>query len=145
MFARKTSKKELSRVFKKKKSPLSLFSFAMLRNNVLAYNRQQRSSFIVDVNKYSTSLRRRRISTVLLSFSNVKINVNVLRWMLLLIILVVPVITIGLFAQQAGKFFIDIFIYSFMGFITFFMGYFGWRFAQMLRELVKGKKVNDSF
>ena len=39
----------------------------------------------------------------------------------------------------------DIIVYSLMGFFTFFMSYFGWQLAQIVRDVVKREARKEQF
>jgi hypothetical protein len=51
-----------------------------------------------------------------------------------------------LFFQGGSSEITNIVVYSVTGFFTFFMGYFGWMFAQSIMEIVTGEKLpKDDF
>ena len=78
-----------------------------------------------------------------------KVTIYALRWIFLLIFLFIVVGIFVLFLT-GGQNYIQIIIgYSITGFFTFFMGYFGWMFAQGIMEMISGKdnknQVNISY
>ena len=67
-------------------------------------------------------------------FATMKVTIHALRWIFLL------------FFQGGNESITNIVVYSVTGFFTFFMGYFGWMFAQNIMEIVTGEKLpQDDF
>jgi len=85
----------------------------------------------------------RKISFADIPLKTIKVTIHALRWIFLLIFLF---ITIGLFVLiiTGGQDYVQmIFTWSITGFFTFFMGYFGWIFAQGIMEMIAGKQDKD--
>jgi hypothetical protein len=75
-----------------------------------------------------------------LPIKTMRVTIHALRWLFLLIFLF---ITVGVFVLflTGGENYVQIIIgYSITGFFTFFMGYFGWMFAQSIMEFISGKE-----
>jgi len=81
---------------------------------------------------------RRRASTTLIPFLKFRISSNALKILFLLILIYVVVITFALILQEAATWLRDIMNYSVMGFVTFFMGWFGWELAKDIRNVAFG-------
>ncbi len=60
-----------------------------------------------------------------------------LKWVFVLISIYVGLGLTLLIIQQFFELIKDIIVYSLMGFFTFFMSYFGWRLAQMVKDVVQ--------
>lgn len=85
----------------------------------------------------------KRISFEELPLKTIKVTIHALRWIFLLIFLF---ITIGIFVLflTGGENYVQLIIgLSITGFFTFFMGYFGWMFAQSIMELIAGKENKE--
>lgn len=97
-------------------------------------------------NNSSTNLSKlieKKISLEDLPLKTMKVTIHALRWIFLLVFLF---ITIGIFVLllTGGETYIQIIIgYSITGFFTFFMGYFGWMFAQSIMEMIAGKENKE--
>jgi hypothetical protein len=90
-----------------------------------------------------SKIRNKKISLEDLPLKTIKVTIHALRWIFLLIFLF---ITIGLFVLiiTGGESYVQmIFTWSITGFFTFFMGYFGWIFAQGILEMISGKQNKD--
>ena len=98
--------------------------------------------------KLSRNLRRKRgmIDIDEIPFATMKVTIHALRWIFLLIFIYISVSIILLFFQGGSSEITNIVVYSVTGFFTFFMGYFGWMFAQSIMEIVTGEKLpKDDF
>ncbi|MBU0497325.1 MAG: hypothetical protein KKC68_00345 [Candidatus Thermoplasmatota archaeon] len=96
--------------------------------------------------KLSKNFKNRRIDIEEIPFTTMKVTIHALRWIFLLIFIYISVSIILLFFQGGNESITNIIVYSVMGFFTFFMGYFGWMFAQSIMEIVSGKKIpGDEF
>ena len=83
------------------------------------------------------------ISLEEIPFKTMRVTIYALRWIFLLVFLF---ITAGIFALlvTGGEENVQMIVsYSITGFFTFFMGYFGWMFAQSIMELIAGKHAKD--
>ncbi len=109
MLRRKTSKKELSKKFTKSKLRV-LKSAAITRPG----NRH-----ILKVNKI------RKLPSINL------------KWIFLLVSIYVGLGLTLLVIQQFFELIKDIIVYSLMGFFTFFRSYFGWRLAQIVKDVFR--------
>jgi len=90
-----------------------------------------------------SKIRNKKISLEDLPLKTIKVTIHALRWIFLLIFLF---ITIGLFVLiiTGGENYVQmIFTWSITGFFTFFMGYFGWIFAQGILEMISGKRDKE--
>jgi hypothetical protein len=74
-------------------------------------------------------------------FVTMRVTIHALRWIFLLIFIYITVSIVLLIIQGGNEFITSIVVYSVTGFFTFFMGYFGWMFAQSIIELIGGKKI----
>ena len=83
---------------------------------------------------------RRRTSAALISFLKFRISSNALRILFLLVLIYVVAITFVLILQEAATWLRDIISYSVMGFVTFFMGWFGWELAKDIRNVAFGDR-----
>ncbi|MDH7517336.1 MAG: hypothetical protein QHH19_03230 [Candidatus Thermoplasmatota archaeon] len=117
MLRRKISKNGLSKIFTKKKPSFLGYSLSVFPS----------SRHVLKVNK----IRK---------FPSIN-----LRWVFLLVSIYVVLGLFILFMQQFFEFIKDIFVYSLMGFFTFFMSYFGWRLAQIVGEFVKKGVKKEHF
>jgi hypothetical protein len=82
----------------------------------------------------------KKISFEEIPLKTMKVTIHALRWVFLLIFLF---ISAGIFALlvTGGEENVQMIVsYSITGFFTFFMGYFGWMFAQSIMELIAGNK-----
>lgn len=61
-------------------------------------------------------------------------TVHIIKWIFLIITIYIIVITAWGFYQKGLSFLDDIVTLSVGGFFAFFMGYFGWRLAQMIED-----------
>lgn len=90
-----------------------------------------------------SKLMDKKISFEDIPLKTIKVTIHALRWIFLLIFLF---ITIGLFILivTGGENYVQmIFTWSITGFFTFFMGYFGWIFAQGIMEMIAGKEDKE--
>ena len=97
------------------------------------------------MNTFSTAelpLQRSKKSRSLLTLPNgtVHVTMNALRWVFLLIFIYLAIGTFVMLVQDGAGSVKNIIIYSVTGFITFFMGYFGWIIARDIMEIVTGKR-----
>lgn len=81
---------------------------------------------------------RRRTPVTPIPFLGFRISSNALKILFLLILIYVVVITFALILQEATTWLRDIINYSVMGFVTFFMGWFGWELAKDIRNVAFG-------
>lgn len=124
MLRRKTSKKELSKNFTNNKLHILNSS-----SNVFSSDRR-----IFKNNK----IRSRPIKSRKLPSINLK-------WIALLVSIYVSFGLILLIVQQFFDLMRDIIVYSLMGFFTFFMSYFGWRLAQIVKDVVQREVKKEHF
>lgn len=85
----------------------------------------------------------KRISLEEIPLKTIKVTIYALKWVFLLIFLF---ITVGIFALivTGGEENVQMIVsYSITGFFTFFMGYFGWMFAQGIMELIAGNNEKE--
>lgn len=78
-----------------------------------------------------------------LPLKTMKVTIHALRWIFLLIFLF---ITIGIFILflTGGENYVQLILgYSIAGFFTFFMGYYGWMFAQSIMEMMSGRREKE--
>jgi len=71
--------------------------------------------------------------------TTVKTTVHFLKWIFFLIFLYIGFTIVYSFWKNPD-FFEQVVTLSVGGFFAFFMGYFGWRLAQLIEEWFKGKK-----
>lgn len=81
---------------------------------------------------------KRRTSTALIPFLKFRVSSNAVKILFLLVLIYVVVITFALILQEAAAWLRDIISYSVMGFVTFFMGWFGWELARDVRNMAFG-------
>lgn len=142
----KIGKKKLSRVFRREKISIDMLPSAAARGTIRTLKISKR-----DLSEHFTRRRlskkymRKKIPFRAFSFAKVRITNNTLKWVLLVIFFCIAVGAVSLAAQQGTQSIKDIVVYSVMGFVTFFMGYFGWWVACMVRKTVSHKKLNDDF
>lgn len=122
---RKTSKKELSKNFTKNK--LHVLNSSL---NVFPSNRRIFKSNKI---RYSKSIKARKLPSI-----NFK-------WIILLVSIYVSLGLVLLIIQQFFDLIKDIIVYSLMGFFTFFMSYFGWRLAQIVKDIVRREVRKEHF
>lgn len=84
--------------------------------------------------KLSKYLRRRA------ALDSFRISTYGLKLLFSLVLIYVVVITFALILQEAAAWLMDIINYSVMGFVTFFMGWFGWEIAKDLRNFAFSQK-----
>ena len=125
MLRRKTSKKELSKNFTKSK--------LHVLNSSLSAHPSNRHIFKSNKIKSSKLLKARKFPSI-----NFK-------WVILLVSIYVGLSFILLVVQQFFELIKDIIVYSLMGFFTFFMSYFGWRLAQIVRDVVRREVRKEHF
>jgi len=94
-----------------------------------------------------TNLLDKKIQFNDIPLKTVKVTISALRWIFLLIFLFIGIGIFVLFITGGQNYFLIILGYSITGFFTFFMGYFGWIFAQGIIEIMTGKesKVERTF
>ena len=85
----------------------------------------------------------RRISLEEIPFKTMKVTIYALRWIFLLIFLFIIVGIFALLMTGGEENVQNIVTYSITGFFTFFMGFFGWMFAQSIMEFIAGKQDKD--
>jgi RsiW-degrading membrane proteinase PrsW (M82 family) len=145
---RKTSgEKKLSRNIRRKKSNRN-FPFVAVPSttHVLKISKMRFSENLNNIKKHQKTPRRKKLPILKTPFARLRVTMNTLRWMFVLVFVYLTVgIIVFLLLQQGSESIRDIVVYSIMGFVTFFMGYFGWRVAQILREAVISKKPKDDF
>ena len=83
---------------------------------------------------------KRRPSAALISFLKFRVSSNAFKILFLLVLIYVVAITFVLILQEAAVWLRDIVSYSVMGFVTFFMGWFGWELAKDVREIAFGDR-----
>lgn len=83
---------------------------------------------------------KRRTSAALISFLKFRVSSNAFKILFLLVLIYVVAITFVLILQEAAVWLRDIVSYSVMGFVTFFMGWFGWELAKDVREIAFGDR-----
>ena len=86
--------------------------------------------------------KNRKIDFEEIPFATMRVTIHALRWIFLLIFIYITVSIVLLLIQGGNDFITSIVVYSVTGFFTFFMGYFGWMFAQSIIELIGGKHLN---
>ena len=86
----------------------------------------------------------KKISLEDIPLKTMKITIHALRWILLIIFLYIISIIFILIIQGGTDSLTNIITWSVTGFFTFFMGYFGWMFAQGIVELMAGKEEHAS-
>ena len=69
----------------------------------------------------------------------IKTTIHMLRWIFLLILVYIVAVTVWGFWQKGISFFDDVATLSVGGFFAFFMGYFGWRLAELIEQWLKEK------
>ena len=69
--------------------------------------------------------------------TTVKTTVSFLRWIFFLIFLYIGFTIIFGLWFKGMEFFSDVITFSVSGFFAFFMGYFGWRLAEIIEEWLK--------
>jgi hypothetical protein len=84
---------------------------------------------------------KRKIDLEEIPFATMRVTIHALRWIFLLIFIYITVSIVLLIIQGGNEFITSIVVYSVTGFFTFFMGYFGWMFAQSIIELIGGKHL----
>ncbi len=85
----------------------------------------------------------KRIPLNELPIKTMKVTIHALKWILLLIFLFITTGIFVLFLTGGGNYIQVIIGYSIAGFFTFFMGYFGWMFAQSVMEMISGKEEKE--
>jgi hypothetical protein len=75
--------------------------------------------------------------------NNIKLTIHPIRWVVVIISLFIAVAIITLILTAGDSYIKIILGYSIAGFFTFFMGYFGWIFAQSIAETIKGKTLKS--
>jgi hypothetical protein len=83
---------------------------------------------------------RKRTYATLISFLKFRVSSNALKILFLLVLVYVVAITFVLILQEAATWLRDIVSYSVMGFVTFFMGWFGWELAKDIRNIAFGER-----
>ena len=83
---------------------------------------------------------KRRTFTALIPFLKFRISSNAVKILFTLVLIYVVVITFALILQEAASWLSDIVSYSVMGFVTFFMGWFGWELARDVRNMAFGER-----
>ena len=83
----------------------------------------------------------RKIDLEQIPFATMRVTIHAMRWIFLLIFIYITVSIVLLIVQGGNEFITSIVVYSVTGFFTFFMGYFGWMFAQSIIELISGKHL----
>jgi hypothetical protein len=78
-----------------------------------------------------------------LPIKTIKVTIHALRWIFLLVFLFLIIGTFILLATGAQQYFQMIVGFGITGFFTFFMGYFGWMFAQNVMEIMIGNMNKD--
>ena len=68
-----------------------------------------------------------------------------MRWVLLLILIYIIISSLVLFFTESFSFLTQIVTLSIGGFFGFFMGYFGWMFAQQITEWISGREEQETF
>lgn len=148
MLRKTTGEKKLSRNLRKKKASNRKFSFVMIPStmHVLKIGKMRLSENLSNIKKHPKTPRRKKLPIIKTPFARLRVTMNTLRWMFVLVFVYLTVgIIVFLLLQQGSESIRDIVVYSIMGFVTFFMGYFGWRVAQIVREVVSSKKLKDDF
>ena len=75
--------------------------------------------------------------------NSMKVTVHALRGIFLILSLFIIVAILTLFLTSGDSYIKIILGYSLAGFFTFFMGYFGWVFAQGISEIIKAKTLKS--
>jgi RsiW-degrading membrane proteinase PrsW (M82 family) len=147
MLRKTIGEKKLSRNLRRKKPSIGKFPFVMVPSTMRVFKigKMRLSENLNNIKKHPKNPRRKKLPIITTPFARLRVTMNSLRWMFLLVFIYLTFGIIILFVQQGNEPIRDIVVYSIMGFVTFFMGYFGWRVAQMLREAVINKKPKDDF
>lgn len=90
-----------------------------------------------------SKLMDRKIPLEDLPLKTMKVTFHALRWIFLMIFLYIISIIFLLIIEGGTESLTNIVTWSVTGFFTFFMGYFGWMFAQNIVEMVAGKKGKE--
>ncbi|MFH1101783.1 MAG: hypothetical protein V1726_07090 [Methanobacteriota archaeon] len=88
-------------------------------------------------------LRNKKIPLYQVPLATVKVTLHALKWIFLLVLLYLAIGVIILLVQDGMRSLRDIIVYGVMGFVTFFMGYFGWYFARDVIQVVSRRKVHN--
>lgn len=83
---------------------------------------------------------KRRTYATLIPSLKFRVSSNALKILFTLVLVYVIVITFALILQEAATWLMDIISYSVMGFVTFFMGWFGWELARDIRNIAFGER-----
>ncbi len=75
----------------------------------------------------------------------VAVTIYALRWVLFLVLVYIILSTTVMLFTESYAFLQQIVTLSIGGFFGFFMGYFGWLFAQQITSWLGGKKEKDLF
>jgi len=148
MLRKTTGEEKLSRNFREKKTSIRKFPFVAVPStmHVLKISKMRLSENLSNIKKHPKTPRRKKLPILTTPFARLRVTMNTLRWMFVLVFVYLTVgIIVFLLLQQGSESIRDIVVYSIMGFVTFFMGYFGWRVAQILREALISKKPKDDF
>jgi len=71
--------------------------------------------------------------------TTVKTTIHFFRWVFFLIFLYIAFTIIWGFWFKGNEFFEQVITFSVSGFFAFFMGYFGWRLAEIIEEWLRKK------
>ena len=148
MLRKITSEKKLSRNIRREKASFRknpLIAISATTTYLMKTSGAKLSENIGNIKKHPNVPKRRKMPIIRSPFARLRISTNSLRWMFLIVFLYLTVSIIALLFQQGGESIRGIVVYSIMGFVTFFMGYFGWRIAQMLKETIISKKLKNGF
>ena len=88
-------------------------------------------------------LMNKGLSLEEIPFKTMRVTIYALRWIFLLIFLFITVGIFALLVTGGEENVQNILTYSITGFFTFFMGFFGWMFAQSIMELIAGKQDKE--
>lgn len=114
--------------------------------HVLEIGKMRFSENISHIKNHPKPQRRKKLPMLKTPFARLKVSTNTLRWMFVIVFVYLIIgIVVFLLMQQGSQSIRDVVVYSIMGFVTFFMGYFGWRVAQVLRETIVSKRPKDDF
>lgn len=85
----------------------------------------------------------KKISIEDLPLKTMRVTIHALRWLFLIIFLYIISIIFILMVQGGTESLTNLVTWSVTGFFTFFMGYFGWMFAQSIMEMIAGKEEKE--
>ena len=147
MLRKTIGEKKLSKNLRRKKPSIGKFPFVMVPStmHVFKIGKMRLSENLSNIKKHPKNPRRKKLLSITTPFARLRVTMNSLRWMFLLVFIYLTFGIIILFVQQGNETIRDIVVYSIMGFVTFFMGYFGWLIARTVQEVVSAKKPKDNF